>query len=101
MEFNRLLIYGFGKVQLVRTGLPGGTVDSVNLTSLEPFVNHIKSNKPADFPLSDYQSITVIARSSVDYLNRIGGANFSLKYESIDSALLDALLDEIGTLLNI
>ena len=101
IEFDRLVIYGFGKVQLVRTGLTGGTLESINLTSLEPFVNHIKSIKPEGFTLSDYQSITMIARSSVEYLNKIGGASFSIKYESIDSTFLDDLLSEIEVLLNI
>ena len=101
IEFNRLVIYGFNKVQLIRDNLPGGIVPASDLTQLSAFSNHILSQKPEGFVETAYYSITVMNSVSVEYVDGDKCARFLIKIENVDQTLLNSLLTEIISLMNI
>jgi hypothetical protein len=100
IEFNRLVIYGFNKVQLIRDTLPGGIVPADGLTQLSAFANHILSQKPEGFVEAAYYSITVMNSVSVEYVDGEQRSSFLIKMENVDQTLLDLLLTEIVSLIN-
>jgi hypothetical protein len=97
--FNTIHLFGFGDAQIIGKE-NNGTVKSANLTTLEAFVNHIKTFKPENVTLTDYHVIHIFNNMDVRYLgrgteDRKQETSFSVKFSEVDATILDELVNEI------
>lgn len=97
--FNTIHIFGYGETQIIGEEL-NQKVDSSTLTSLTPFIDHIKSLRPDDVIESDYHVVHVFNESRVMYLSQSESKEekktFSLDFSQIDPTLLNALVQELS-----
>lgn len=94
MSFNTLHIFGYGETQLI-TDTENKKVPSDELSDVQPVVDNVYSLKPADSDASaDYRTINIFNGLFVDYSDN-EGKHFRVEYSELDSALIDALAEEV------
>ena len=94
MSFNTLHIFGYGETQVI-TDTENKKVASDELSDVQPVVDNVYSLKPADSDASaDYRVITIFNGLFVDYSDN-EGRRFRVEYSGLDSALIDALVQEV------
>ena len=99
-QFSTIHIFGYGETQIIGE-TNNGKIPSLSLTSLTPFVDHVKSFLPATgVTLTDYHVIHIFDGMDVRYLgqgveDRRVETSFSVKFDQIDQTLLTTLVDEI------
>jgi hypothetical protein len=99
-QFSTIHIFGYGETQIIGD-TNNGKVPSSSLTTLVPFVDHIKTFLPeSGVTLTDYHVIHIFNGSDVRYLgvgteDRKEETSFSVGFNQIDQTLLTALVDEI------
>lgn len=97
--FNTIHIFGFGDVQIIGRENKGA-IKAEELTNLTAFIDHIKSFKPEEVTLTDYHVIHIFNGAEVRYLGkqsevRTDVTDFTVGMSSIDSTILDSLVNEI------
>jgi len=103
-QFSTIHIFGYGETQIIGE-TNNGEIPSSSLTTLVPFVDHVKTFLPeSGVTLTDYHVIHIFEGSDVRYLgvgteDRKEETSFSVKYDQIDITLLDALVNEVISLL--
>jgi len=103
-QFSTIHIFGYGETQIIGND-NNGKVQSSELTNLVALVDHIKTFLPeSGVTLTDYHVIHIFEGSDVRYLgvgteDRKEDTSFSVKYNQIDITLLDALVNEVISLL--
>jgi hypothetical protein len=103
-QFSTIHIFGYGETQIIGE-TNNGKVQSSSLTTLVPFVDHVKTFLPeSGVTLTDYHVIHIFEGSDVRYLgvgteDRKEETSFSVKYDQINIALLDTLVNEVISLL--
>jgi hypothetical protein len=103
-QFSTIHIFGYGETQIIGE-TNNGKILSSSLTTLVPFVDHIKTFLPeSGVTLTDYHVIHIFEGSDVRYLgvgteDRKEETSFSVKYDQIDITLLDTLVNEVISLL--
>jgi hypothetical protein len=103
-QFSTIHIFGYGETQIIGND-NNGKVQSSELTNLVALVDHIKTFLPeSGVTLTDYHVIHIFEGSDVRYLgvgteDRKEETSFSVKYNQIDITLLDALVNEVISLL--
>lgn len=102
--FNTIHIFGFGDTQIIGTE-NNGIVKSNTLTSLQTFIDHIKTFKPEDVILTDHHVIHIFNNMSVRYLGkgtevRTDKTDFIINFSDIDTVILDNLVNEVVTSLS-
>jgi hypothetical protein len=98
--FNTIHLFGFGDSQIIGKD-NHGTVKSDTLTSLQAFIDHIKTFKPEDVTLTDYHVIHIFNETDVRYLGKgtdvkTDKTNFTVKISEVDATLLTNLVDELA-----
>lgn len=99
-QFSTIHIFGYGETQIIGE-TNNGKVPSSSLTTLVPFVDHVKTFLPeSGVTLTDYHVIHIFNGSDVRYLgvgteDRKEETSFSVGFNQIDQTLLTALVDEI------
>lgn len=99
-QFSTIHVFGYGETQIIG-GTNNGKVSSSSLTTLTPFVDHVKSFLPeSGVTLTDYHVIHIFEGMDVRYLgqgleDRTINTSFSVNWGQIDQTLLTALVDEI------
>jgi len=99
-QFSTIHIFGYGETQIIGE-TNNGKVPSSSLTTLVPFVDHVKTFLPeSGVTLTDYHVIHIFNGSDVRYLgvgteDRKEETSFSVGFDQIDQTLLTALVDEI------
>lgn len=103
-QFSTIHIFGYGETQIIGE-TNNGKVPSLSLTTLIPFVDHIKTFLPeSGVTLTDYHVIHIFEGSDVRYLgvgteDRKEETSFSVKYDQITPVLLDNFVNEVISLL--
>jgi len=103
-QFSTIHIFGYGETQIIGE-TNNGKVQSSSLTTLVPFVDHVKTFLPeSGVTLTDYHVIHIFEGSDVRYLgvgteDRKEETSFSVKYDQINLTLLDTLVNEVISLL--
>lgn len=103
-QFSTIHIFGYGETQIIGEN-NNGKIPSLSLTTLVPFVDHIKTFLPeSGVTLTDYHVIHIFEGSDVRYLgvgteDRKENTSFSVKYDQINLTLLDTLVNEVISLL--
>jgi len=103
-QFSTIHIFGYGETQIIGND-NNGKVQSSELTNLVVLIDHIKTFLPeSGVTLTDYHVIHIFEGSDVRYLgvgteDRKEETSFSVKYDQIDITLLDALVNEVISLL--
>jgi hypothetical protein len=103
-QFSTIHIFGYGETQIIGE-TNNGKILSSSLTTLVPFVDHIKTFLPeSGVTLTDYHVIHIFEGSDVRYLgvgteDRKEETSFSVNYDQIDITLLDTLVNEVISLL--
>ena len=103
-QFSTIHIFGYGETQIIGE-TNNGKIPSSSLTTLVSFVDHVKTFLPeSGVTLTDYHVIHIFEGSDVRYLgvgteDRKEETSFSVKYDQIDITLLDALVNEVISLL--
>ena len=103
-QFSTIHIFGYGETQIIGE-TNNGKILSSSLTTLVPFVDHIKTFLPeSGVTLTDYHVIHIFEGSDVRYLgvgteDRKEETSFSVKYDQINLTLLDTLVNEVISLL--
>ena len=93
-NFNTLHIFGYGETQVI-TDTENKKVASDELSDVQPVVDNVYSLKPADSDASaDYITINIFNGLFVDYSDN-EGRRFRVEYSELDSALIDALVEEV------
>jgi hypothetical protein len=99
-QFSTIHIFGYGETQIIGDA-NNGKVPSSSLTTLVPFVDHVKTFLPeSGVTLTDYHVIHIFDGMDVRYLgqgleDRTVQTSFSVGLNQIDQTLLTALVDEI------
>jgi len=94
VTYNTLHIFGYGETQVI-TDTENKKVASDELSDVQPVVDNIYSLKPADSDASaDYRTINIFNGLFVDYSDN-EGRRFRVEYSELDSALIDALVEEV------
>lgn len=94
MSWNTLHIFGYGETQVI-TETENKKVASDLLSDVQPVVDNVYSLKPADSDVSaDYRTINIFNGLFVDYSDN-EGKRFRVEYSELDSALIDALVQEV------
>jgi hypothetical protein len=99
-QFSTIHIFGYGETQIIGE-TNNGKVSSSSLTTLVPFVDHVKTFLPeSGVTLTDYHVIHIFDGMDVRYLgqgleDRTVQTSFSVGLNQIDQTLLTALVDEI------
>lgn len=99
-QFSTIHVFGYGETQIIG-GTNNGKVMSSSLTTLIPFVDHVKSFLPVTgVTLTDYHVIHIFEGMDVRYLgqgteDRTLNTSFSVNWSQIDQILLTSLVDEI------
>jgi hypothetical protein len=99
-QFSTIHIFGYGETQIIGE-TNNGKVPSSSLTTLVPFVDHVKTFLPeSGVTLTDYHVIHIFDGMDVRYLgqgleDRTVQTSFSVGLNQIDQTLLTALVDEI------
>lgn len=98
-QFNTIHLFGFGDAQIIGKD-NNGTVKSDTLTTLEAFVDHVKTFKPEEVVLTDYHVIHIFNGMDIRYLgksteNKEDKTDFIVNISELDSAILDALVNEL------
>ena len=99
-QFSTIHIFGYGETQIIGQ-TNNGKVESFSLTTLTPFVDHVKTFLPATgVTLTDYHVIHIFESMDVRYLgqgteDRTVQTSFSVTWSQIDQILLTELVDEI------
>jgi hypothetical protein len=103
-QFSTIHIFGYGETQIIGE-TNNGKVPSSSLTTLVPFVDHVKTFLPeSGVTLTDYHVIHIFNGSDVRYLgvgteDRKEETSFSVGFNQIDQSLLTSLVDEIISLI--
>lgn len=103
-QFSTIHIFGYGETQIIGE-TNNGKVQSSSLTTLTPFVDHIKTFLPeSGVTLTDYHVIHIFNGMDVRYLGQSvedGTINtsFSVGFNQIDQTLLTELTNEIISLI--
>ena len=103
-QFSTIHVFGYGETQIIG-GTNNGKVMSSSLTTLIPFVDHVKSFLPVTgVTLTDYHVIHIFNGSDVRYLgvgteDRKEDTSFSVKYDQINTVILDTFVNEVISLL--
>ena len=103
-QFSTIHIFGYGETQIIGND-NNGKVQSSELTNLVVLIDHIKTFLPSTgVTLTNYHVIHIFEGSDVRYLgvgteDRKEETSFSVKYNQIDITLLDALVNEVISLL--
>lgn len=96
--FNTIHIFGYGETQIIGSEL-NLKVSSSTLTTLTPFVDHIKSLRPSDVLESDYHVIHVFNEAKVMYLSQSESQEekrtFTIDFDQIDASILESLIQEL------
>ena len=94
MKYNTLHMFGYGECQVI-TDTENKKVPSDELSDVQPVVYNVYSLKPADIDAGvDYRVITIIKDLFVDYSDN-EGRRFRVEYSELDTALIDALVEEV------
>jgi len=95
--YNTLHIFGYGETQLIGDGF-NKKVNSSELTTLQAVVDNVWSTKPADSDASlSYHAINIFNDLFADWQPN-SGTGFRTQYADLDKTEIDALVDEINTL---
>lgn len=103
-QFSTIHIFGYGETQIIGE-TNNGKVPSLSLTTLVPFVDHVKTFLPeSGVTLTDYHVIHIFEGSDVRYLgvgteDRKEETSFSVKYDQINTVILDTFVNEVISLL--
>lgn len=103
-QFSTIHIFGYGETQIIGE-TNNGKVPSLSLTTLVPFVDHVKTFLPeSGVTLTDYHVIHIFEGSDVRYLgvgteDRKEETSFSVKYDQINTVILDTFVNEVILLL--
>ena len=99
-QFSTIHIFGYGETQIIGE-TNNGKIPSLSLTTLVPFVDHVKTFLPeSGVTLTDYHVIHIFEGSDVRYLgvgteDRKEETSFSVKYDQINTVILDTFVNEI------
>jgi hypothetical protein len=99
-KFSTIHIFGYGETQIIGKD-NNGKVQSSELESLQPFVDHVKTFLPATgVTLTNYHVIHIFQGSDVRYLgvgteDRKEETSFSVKWEQLNQVILDVFVNEI------
>jgi hypothetical protein len=95
--YSTLHIFGYGETQLIGDGF-NKKISSSELTTLQPVVDNVWSTKPAGSDASQsYHAINIFNDMFADYQPN-SGTGFRTPYADLDKTEIDALVDEINTL---
>ena len=103
-QFSTIHIFGYGETQIIGND-NNGKVQSSELTNLVALVDHIKTFLPeSGVTLTDYHVIHIFEGSDVRYLgvgteDRKEDTSFSVKYDQINTVILDTFVNEVISLL--
>jgi hypothetical protein len=100
MSFNTIHIFHFGQVQIIGKDV-NTSKGADSLTTVDDFIDHVKSFKPQDVVLTDYHAIHIFNNFDVRYLgkstdNKEEKTSFSVKFKDIDKAKLNPLVAELS-----
>ncbi len=91
-NYNTLLIFGYGQVQLI-TDTDSKLVNSDELPSLNAVINDIYSNKPVgNKSQEDYVRIAIYNNDFADWVNSNPDDYFKVPYAELNQALIDSLV---------
>jgi hypothetical protein len=103
-QFSTIHVFGYGETQIIgKTNT--GKVQSSSLTTLTPFVDHVKTFLPeSGVTLTDYHVIHIFNGMDIRYLgqdveDRTVETSFLVGIDQIDQSLLTSLVDEIISLI--
>jgi len=103
-QFSTIHVFGYGETQIIgKTN--NGKVQSSSLTTLTPFVDHVKTFLPeSGVTLTDYHVIHIFNGMDIRYLgqgveDRTVETSFLVGLDQIDQSLLTSLVDEIISLI--
>ena len=93
--FNTIHIFGYGETQLIDGEINIKKI-STDLSSFEPFLNHLKSLQHIN---SDFHVIHIFNGREVRCFSYSKSGNdhetFPIKFDLVDQALLNALVQEL------
>lgn len=93
-QWNTLHIFSYGESQAIGEDY-NKKAQTINLTAAQPVIDNIYSKKPIDNDASpEYRVITIFNDFEGRYDPQTGD-NFTVPYSELDSALCQALVDEI------
>lgn len=101
-QFSTIHIFGHGQVQIIGKE-NNGTVNSSELTTLQPLVDHVKTFLPATgVTLTDYHVIHIFKKMDVRYLgkqseDKKANTSFSVKIDLLDQVIFDTFVNELIT----
>jgi hypothetical protein len=92
--YNTLHIFGYGESQVI-TDTINKKAPNEDLADVQSVVDMVYALKPADSPATaDYRNINIFNDMFADYFDNDGNS-FRIDYSELDSALIDALVEEI------
>lgn len=99
-KFSTIHIFGDGQVQIIGKE-KNGTVNSSELTTLQPLVDHVKTFLPATgVTLTNYHVIHIFKKMDVRYLgkqaeDKKANTSFSVKIDSVNQGILESFVSEL------
>ena len=102
-QFSTIHIFGYGETQLIGKD-KNEKIPSTGITTLNTFVDHVKTFVTTGVTLTDYHVIHIFEGSDVRYLgvgtgNRKDNTSFTVKYDQLDSSILNSFINEVISLL--
>jgi hypothetical protein len=95
-NFNTIHVFANGQTQMI--GKTSGKVKSSEITSLQPFIDHIKNLKPSNVIDKAYHVIHIHQNQTLSYLGKGSlkeNTSFTVKWKDLDQSLLAILIKEI------
>ena len=96
-DFSTIHVFGYGEAQIISKDLNYKT-DRTKFSKLQAVIDDVKVKRPQDVELKDFHAINIFADLRADYLSKEEKGSFSVKFEDLDKAKLDALVAEFATL---
>jgi hypothetical protein len=94
---NTIHVFAYGEAQIIGKDL-NFKADVSKFTKLQAVIDDVKSKRPADVEEKDYHAINIFNKMKVSYNSKERKGNFSFKFEDLDSAKLNDLINEFATL---
>ena len=92
--YNTLHIFGYGESQVI-TDTENKKAPNDELPADQSVIDMVYALKPADSPATaNYRNINIFNNMFADYFDNDGNT-FRVDYSELDSALIDALVEEV------
>lgn len=93
-KFSTIHIFGYGETQIIGKELNFKT-RTTDLSHVQALLDDVKSKRPQEVEETAYHVVHVHEGLKIDFLSTEKGKGFSVKWSNVNTALTDALADEL------